>query len=81
MRVLLSRCFGKVTSLRLNWFSIFVIRVFKFFLKINDPIDVENHHSLNDFFSRKKLDDLSLSKNQEFLQSSISSVMTKTVSV
>lgn len=77
MRVLLSRCFGKVASLRLNWFSIFIVRIFKFFFKINDPIDIENHHSLNDFFSRKKLDDLSLSKNQEFFCSPAEGVISQ----
>ena len=66
MRVLLSRCFGKVASLRLNCFSIFIVRIFKFLLKVNDPIDKENHHSLNDFFSRKKIGDLSQSRNRGF---------------
>ncbi len=64
MRVLLSRSIGKVASLRLRLVSISLIRIFRFAFKIKDPIDVKNHRSLNNFFSRKKTEDLALSKNE-----------------
>ncbi|MDC3067269.1 archaetidylserine decarboxylase [Pseudomonadota bacterium] len=65
MRVILSRFIGKVARLRLRWFSIFLTKIFKIIFKIKDPIDPERHRSLNDFFSRKKMVDISLLKDQE----------------
>ena len=66
MRVLLSRYLGKLASIKLKWFSIPLTQIFKVIFKIKDPIDLKKHRSLNDFFTRKTLDDLSLLKNQEF---------------
>ena len=64
MRILLSRFIGKVANLRLRYFSIPLIRIFRLAFKIKDRIDVKNHQSLNDFFSRKKTEYISLSKNR-----------------
>lgn len=65
MRISLSRFIGKVARLRLKWFSIFLTKIFKIIFKIKDPIDPERHRSLNDFFSRKKIVDISLLKDQK----------------
>lgn len=64
MRVLLSRSIGKVASLKLRYFSISLMRIFRLAFKIKDPVDVGNHRSLNDFFSRRKTEYLSLSKSE-----------------
>ena len=64
MRVLLSRFIGKIASLRLKYFSMPLVRIFRLAFKIKDPINIENHQSLNDFFSRKKTEYFLLSKSE-----------------
>ena len=54
MRILLSRFIGKVANLRLRYFSIPLIRIFRLAFKIKDRIDVKNHQSLNDFSHERR---------------------------
>ena len=64
MRVLLSRFIGKIASLRLKYFSMPLVRIFRLAFKIKDPVNIESHQSLNDFFSRKKTEYFLLSKSE-----------------
>ena len=41
-----------------------LVRIFRLAFKIKDPINIESHQSLNDFFSRKKTEYFLLSKSE-----------------